>query len=521
MTKKIMTTQNKTSFTPDILAFVPKGSFYNTEDEQVQAIEQKWKDCLSEDRDLFSLATILPGSAYSKGRMNYYLLSNPVTPSSSSIVIRDNIYLLEPTIIQHNLDNESIPRALKNCLMLVDNRVNNRRTQKVILKFIFDRDIQDIINLAIKYKQKLARLIRHALGKQNLYNILNHDGKLFHKYIGKYCPESALSLHDIIYFLFDKSNKATTIDYKLGLYSELRRCAKVNDVDGFMLIANQKALPVEVLIGFRNTYKLDISLADLLETGKMSVRQKVQLQSTAQREDIVVEVDYDKQDIYDLWKLLYSQVFTSKQVADELIEAIDNKSKRKLDIDIGDTIVILDASRSMEGSDKRFLHPFLTGLSLISVLPNVKEVLYVGGKLTGISQNISAHPLLPSVVIPSNATKIWETLLKAQSYDADSIVIISDGYENSVKGAFEHIYKGITDKKVYHVNPVFASETASARRLASDLEPIVIDDHKQMKTNLIFRLLQTDKVLAKNMLVSIMAQWKGLSANEKKMLPNV
>jgi len=523
--------KTSTSFTPDILTFVPKGSFYNTQDEQVQVIEQKWQDCLSEDRELFALSTILPGSAFSKGRMNYYMLANPgkgplahdkVSDSLVSIDRINNIYQLEPSIIQHNLDNESIPRALKNCLMLVDNRVNNRRTQKIILRYIFDRDIQDIINIAIKYKQKLARLIRHALGKQNLYNILNHDGKLFHKYIGKYCLESALSLHDVIYFLFDKSNKATTIDYKLGLYTELRRCAKVSDIDGFMLTANKKVLPIEVLIGFRNTYKLDIPLSDVLETGKMSDRQNIQLQSTAQREDVEVEIDYKKQDIYDLWKLFYAKVFAGNIMTDELVEAIDDKSKNKLDIDIGRTVVIMDASRSMEGSDKRFLHPFLTGLSLITVLPNVKEVLYVGGKLVSTSQDINhrEHPLLPSVVIPSAATKMWSAFKEALTYDVDSIVIISDGYENSVKGAFEYIYKRLHHpSKIYHINPVFASETASARRLSSNLEPMVIDDYRQLKTNLIFRLLQTDKVLAKNMLVSILAQSKGLSTSERSLLP--
>lgn len=519
-----MNKNTKTSFTSDILTFVPKGSFYNTEDEQVQAIEQKWKDCLSEDRDLFSLATILPGSAYSKGRMNYYMLANPVD-TSSSITKLDNLYLLEPTIIQHNLDNESIPRALKNCLMLANNRVNNRRTQKVILRYIFDRDIQDIVNLAIKYKQKLARLIRHALGKQNLYGILHHrdssDSQLFNKHIGKYTTLEALNVLDFIFDHLDASKRSPIA--KLAQYQDLREYAKSSDKEGFMHIADQKVLPIEVLMGFRNTYtyKLDIPIGDILETGKMSDRQKIQLQSTAKREDAEVEVDYNKQDIYDLWKLLYSQVFDSKQVTDDLVEAIDRKSKQKLDIDIGRTVVIMDASRSMEGSDKRFLHPFLTGLSLITVLPNVKEVIYVGGKLVGTSRDMNHrnHPLLPSVVVPSASTNLWEALLEAQTYDVDGIVVISDGYENSVKGAFEHVYKSITDKKVYHVNPVFASETASARRLASDLEPIVIDDYKQVKTNLIFRLLQTDKALAKSMLVSILAQSKSLSASERRLLP--
>lgn len=510
-----MNTNTQTSFTPDILTFVSKGSFYHTEDEQVQAIEQKWKDCLLEDRDLFSLATILPGSAYSKGRMNYYLLSNPVN-SSSSIVIRDNIYLLEPTIIQHNLDNESIPRALKNCLMLVNNRVNNRRTQKVILRYIFDRDIQDIINIAIKYKQKLACLIRHALGKQILYGILHHNEKLFDKYIGRYATLSAL---DVLDFIFDNLDVDKRSGFaKLAQYQDLREHARTSNKKGFMLIADKKVLPVEVLIGFRNTYKLDIALSDLLEAGKMSDRQKIQLQSTAKREDAEVEVDYNKQDIYDLWKLHYQKVLSNQAIDDDLMKAIDDKSKNKLDIDIGRTVVIMDASRSMEGSDKRFLHPFLTSLTLTSVLPNVEHIMYSGGKWFTPSQPSQSGLIYP-LIKPSGPTNLWNNLIEACKLDIDSIVIISDGYENSVKGAFEHVYKSITDKKIYHVNPVFASETASARRLASNLEPIVIDNYKQMKTNLIFRLLQTDKVLAKNMLVSILAQSESLSANERRLLP--
>jgi hypothetical protein len=81
----------------------------------------------------------------------------------------------------YNLAKEKTPRALKNLLLLAgkdinSTKVNNSRTRKVILDFLFkDRQPRELDSLSINYKKKMASLVRHALGKYDLHKVLNRD----------------------------------------------------------------------------------------------------------------------------------------------------------------------------------------------------------------------------------------------------------------------------------------------------------------------------------------------------------
>lgn len=498
-------------FDASLLQFAPKGSFYNTQDEQLKKIEEVWRDFFNYDRDIFSLSTILPGTAYSKGRMAHMLLSNPIDRDNKSLVPYGLNDKFESTIINWNLEHESMARSLKNLLMLTGpkgknkslKRVNNARTKKVILRYIFDRDINSLESMAIKFKSKITKLIRHALGK-DLLKVVNAkngtpEGRLAYKYVTRY------NMHgmNIIRFLF--GGEVGDGLKKLKAYRAVQNAAKSKDVDAYIKIAEMKVLPVEVLMGFRNTYKLDIDKDKIYEFGKMSERQKIQSKVAAGKAGVEIDIDYSKHDIYDLWKLFYLQTVKEQtDDIDEIAAAITKKSEEKLGIDLGDTVVIFDVSKSMEGSVKRQWHPFLTGLSLISKLDNVKEVIFAGGKIikTGSEK-------IPSVIIPSGSTALWKALIEAAEHKPKTVVVVSDGYENEIKGSFDGVYTKLKEDgasfNLIHANPVFSSEVSGLKQLAEDVQPMALDNYKYLKTNLIFKLITTDK-----------EQVKKLFANEYK-----
>ena len=501
-------------FKSDLLQFVPKGSFYNTEDEQVKKMEDIWGDFFAYDREIFALSTLLPGTAYSKGRMSHILLNHSkdrkvaigdtLVPYSKYLESFNLPIYFEEELILFNLRRESIPRALKNLLMLTKKkfgRVNNSRAKKIILKYIFERDIKSLEGICIKYRQKIAELVRHALGKQVLYNILNNcDDVSFDKYIGKYNSDSFVLFH----FLFSKSVelfkklelKEIMKFEKVCVYCALSEFAKKGMKEDFLKLVEDKknSIPYEVLLGFRNTYKLNIPVADLMLKGKMSEKQKIMNQSHAKREGTKIEVNYMKQDLYDLWKIYYHKVLTKEyDDIEKIIEAIEKKAEQKLDIDFGETIIIFDVSKSMEGSEKRPLHPFLTGLTLISRLSNLKGVIKTGGEYIDIEEKG-----ITNIPVPGGSTVIWDKLVEAVKLKPQTILIISDGYENTIKGMTDFVYKqlkksGELKSNVLHINPVFASEVSGARHLIEDVEPMFLESYAYLKTNIVFNMLMDNK----------------------------
>lgn len=491
-----------------ILQYAPKGAFYEEADQQFNRVFQMWSDLFNYDRSLFCLTTLLGGTGFSKGAMSHMLLGNPVTPTTLP-ALEGLPVDYESNVILYNLARERTPRALKNLLMLSGeegfNRVNNARTRKLILDFIFNRDVRELDGLAINYKGKLKKLVRHALGKQDVYNILNGietgSGNLFMKWIGRY-NEKALP---VFMHLFDKEpvrQGLSTFYPKIDQYWSLRKAAQTGNVQDFMKY--MKGMPQRTVVGFRNTYKVPIELSSIYEKAKVSDREAIQMETAAKRSGAKnFTVNYMKQGLYDLWKAFYHKLLTGdSDNMDDIEAAIVDKSEKAAKFDIGECVVIIDASRSMVGSDQRPLHPFLTSLCLIASLDNVKDVFYVGGKVVKAPTKSEAN-----VLIPHNATGLWRGLVDAVMTGVKNIVVVSDGYENEVKGMFEHTYNHFKnagyDFNLLHLNPVFAADAkrGTARKLAADVEPMPLADHKFFETELIFNRMIENRDMVKKLLV--------------------
>jgi hypothetical protein len=517
-------------FDASLLQFTPKGSFYNTKNEQMASYDKIIQDFLEFDRTIFVLSTLLPGTEYAKGRMFHKLLSTN-KPSKKNVPaligLNDGLPAdYEKKVIDFNLRKGEITKSIKNLIMLSGvraedvttkiikgkqvtikkkskdlylNRVNNSRTRNIILDFILNRNLNSLEEISVKFKRKCQKLITHALGRNTVNAILKGNEKLMKKYIIRYNKEA----RPVFNFLFGKDIKTDLEKFpKIAMYFKLKDAAKNNNIKQFKEVVDSKVLPFEVLMGFRNTYKVPIELKEIFEKGRMSEKQETMLETATKKSGGERKVNYENQELYDLWKILYHKVNTQdKENIPEIISAINRKSKKKMEFDFGKLVVIFDSSKSMMGSEERPLHPFLTGLSLISVLNNVQEIIYVGGKkfATGVED-------VPSVVVPAGDTELWRALIKAVESKPDTIMVISDGYENTIQGMFETVYEHLKNEgnkfKLLHINPVFAAEVSGVRQLVKDVKPLMIDNYKFLKTNLMFEMLQERKEQIKAILVS-------------------
>jgi hypothetical protein len=485
-----------------MLQFTPKGAYYEGKDKQFDKVFEMWSQLFNHDRTLFALTTILAGTRFSKGMMNHMLLSNPVGNGIGTDLIPYGINdpHFEKNVILYNLRKENMSAALRNLLILAGcdknaKSVNNSRTRKVILEYLFGRENNDLDSMAINFKSKMAQLVRHALGKQDLYKLVHlQDVNVFNKFIRPYNQYAFPVVCHLFNVKYQHTAGSVTAHFPLiDRYWGLKEAAQAQDVTTFRIL--MKGMPHLTVMGFRNKYKLPIEVSEIHDTSKKSDKQQIQMESAAKRSGAKkVNVNYERQELYDLWKAVYHKVATGDvSNLGEVFSAIE-KVEPKTKINVGPTVVIIDSSRSMVGSDERPLHPFLTSLCLVSTLENVKDVIYAGGK------TVEANGV--NLKVPSGQTCLWKALIEASKLEPQTIIVVSDGYENTVQGAFAHIYEHLkkNGKKfdLLHINPVFSAgaKQGSVRMLAKDLEPLPISDYKFFETEFIFnRMLENTEAV--------------------------
>ena len=494
-----------------ILQFIPKGAYYEGRDEQFAAVKDTWDRLLAYDRVLFTLLTLLNGSGFSKGMISHMLLSTPDNGTGKDLIPAGLDSDFEKNVIMYNLhriaSEDSMPRAIKNLLILAGSdrnarRINNARTRKIILDFIFNRDNRELDALAVNYKAKLAKLVRHALGKQDLYKILSNNEKLFQKLIGRYNRNA----YPVVHFLFGsnvvRTEGARAYFPQIDSYVALRTAAEAGDLNEFR--KHMKKLPWRTVIGFRNTYKLNIDKGEILGKAKMSDKDKLQTQSAQKRAGAkkVRKVRYEKQDLYDLWKLFYHKVLNNDgDDIDKISEAVDVVSNKIEKMEFEDVAIVLDFSHSMRGSDERPLHPMLTALCLLSCF-NFKTIHPVGGKQVIIEgTDVGA-------TVPSGGSPLWRGLVDAVLTGAKTIVVISDGYENAVSGMFNHVYDHFKSTghefDLLQINPVFSADAKSGtvRSLVDGGNPLPVNNYKHLETEFIFRKMLDHTDMVKQILVN-------------------
>lgn len=473
-----------------ILHLVPKSSFYNSKSEVINKGLQIHKELFEEDRELYTYLLYFTNSTYyAKSVIMQNLLGNSLLKESHSHILAKDPQLIqiEDKLFHHTLFNENMTHALKMLISLKNERVNNSRTTKVILDFIFNRGNADFI--VIKYKNKVRQLLVHALGLKTVNDILNENKlgeKAFKKHIDSYKNPFA---KEIFKFVFDKEYSFTSPYLKE--YIQVKNDFKNNTVS-----FNKKvSLPVEVLSGFNNFYKRNINLTTLLSAGNVSEKQKIQMQNVVKKhsnDTLELKIDLNKYSIMELFKYMYNKSDITEEEVNEVNTIIDKKAK-EIRNGLSDafftamlekTAIIVDCSESNFGSQESKLHPLFKNLTLSRIFEYKDNVFYVGGEVNDLE-----------LIVPSGDSNLTQGLLEAVKKGYTKVIVLSDGFENV--GSFEKVYEQLKtigyDLNVIHFNPVFSPKNLEYKKIGEDIFTLPYTNEKDIENLVLFYYLETDK----------------------------
>lgn len=472
-----------------ILYLTPRGTYYNSKKDVVAENERLHSELFNADRELYTLLLYFKNATYyTKSLIVQNLLSNSLHKKENShIVEEDPIRLqIEDDLIYYSLMNENITHALKLLLSLKDKKINNARTKKLILKFLFKRGNTDLIS--IKYKKKIKKLLIHALSYSEAKEATNGSIKFiekFNKSVSSYSNPYSL---EVLFFVFDKD-----IEYKSQYFKEYVETRELFKSDKFDL-RSPSNLPIEVLTGFNSTYFNKYTEASLCSVGKLSDKQKIQKQNLVARqsnESLKIKIDLNKYSIIELLKYMYNKADIDKydiMNCRSMIsrKALDIKDKINKDflIDLADVGVIVDFSSSNDGNVDSKKSSFYKIISLMKIFSNSRDNIFIcGGKYNK-----------KGFVQPNGHTDLSSPLLDAVESGFRDIIVLSDGFENV--NNFDKVYKQLINiginLNVIHFNPVFNPKNYSFKSIGEDVSTFPFSSEKDLEDIMALYLLRTN-----------------------------
>jgi hypothetical protein len=366
---------------------------------------------------------------------------------------------LEALALRRMIDALPATRLLKTFVALRDDKTNNARTRKLVLRVVLGSPKLEL--WTVKYRRKLEASLTHAWGRKItsiVRAILSKDAlttkeqSILHEQVDRFARDVGVA-RECVAFVLGVEREQT-----LPLLVAFER-AKTD------LSAGNK-LPPEVLEGLRGTYHKGVDQAEVLRltAHTMTEGQKLAVQKRAAAANVDVSFDPRAHDLVRLYLFAYEMGMTS-----EVAKAIDDKARRAAEsvrLPYGRIAIVFDASASMAGSREQRLRPMATALALRDVLAHVaKSNVIVAGGDGG------------ALVRPRGATSLAPSLLEAITTEPDAIFVISDGYENRPAGRVSEIVAALRalgiDTPILHLNPVFAAESASSAKVRSLGVPVL------------------------------------------------
>lgn len=403
----------------------------------------------------------------------------------------------------NNLNEDSgIPYVLRLFIELKKAKVNNERTRKIILGFIFGQSNLEFY--AMKYRNKIAEILKHVYGERKTSIIISIARKMLvmdhihpigsekelnilNNYVLKYYNGDVKKAMGLILFIFKKTDG---INYNADTFPLLNEYFKAK-TDVFSV----NKVPEEVLIGLVSNKKHPQhdsfwSTDSQKESTKAFIRKNVEVTSVNQQvrqtkssEKLGVDkkVDLGKTtDYLALYKTGYENGFTT-----EIDNAIDDLAeKKKINNFHYDNIgVIVDDSNSMSGHKQeskntpRAIADFTA--KVLDKSANKSTVVKTSGEVTDL------------------ASAFIEVLKKGDE-EYNAIFILTDGYENSYDGLLNEVvsvWRNETNISipVFQVSPITSAETgADVRKLGSSLVTMAINNPVAIQPQIDARLLEID-----------------------------
>ena len=348
----------------------------------------------------------------------------------------------EGALIAAALNKLPPQRAWKVLQQLRKQHINNRRARAIARDYLQQR--RDINFDAVKYRSKVRAIATHAH--------LKLQGELST-------------------FLFRKWQQKK---YQTELFENYRQA--------YYSAEAVYKLPFTVAEGLAVKHKIkrDIFLSRIQE--QMTLGEKLRFQGTAERTQVDINLNLAKLPITKLALYILSlPLETRKKQWHTLHQALEKSAQlglRKSPLKLGKVAAVLDCSYSSSGSGEKRRRPL--GVALAT-----HYLLQVASREYQAFWTVPTHN--PVLVHPYGQTDLATPLLDALEWDADLVVIVSDGHENDPPhGAAEvlRIYRRQIDPwrrtGIVHCNPVFNSDDFTLQTLSPWVPTVGLRDAEDL-----------------------------------------
>ena len=484
-------------------------TYYHGKDEQLKAIQTQIKSLYKLSKELPLIVASQKGATgkfVAEVLLNEF--QNTLKGGACNIVNPIDWYdngLSDKAVLTalNNLGENGLPYVLRLFIELKNAKVNNERSRKIMLGFIWGHSNLEFY--AMKYRNKLAEILRHVYGKKMTSVLLSIAGKaanvgqfvvgsekemnIVNEHILRYYNGDMVKASKLLLFIFKKDTGVTYGANEFPLLSEYMK-AKVD-------ITSTKKVPEEVLLGlisnvrhpqYHSMWATDIQK----EATKALIRKNVEVTSVNQQvrqtkstAKLGVEktVDLEKAtDFLALYKTGYENGWT-----EDLHKAIDKLAEKKripgfFYQNIG---VIVDDSISMTGHKAESKN-------------TPKAIADFTARVLGKSAQTALATKTDGEVtdLASSFVQLLKDENPSKPYDA--IFILTDGYENAYDGLTNEvisIWKAETGREIpmFQISPITSAEMgANVRKIGANVVTMAINNPIALQPQINARLLEID-----------------------------
>jgi len=485
-------------------------TYYHKKDEQMKAIQLQIKNLYKLSKELPLIIASqkgVTGKFVSEVLLNEF--KNTLKGGACNIVNPIDWYdngLSDKAVLTalNNLGENGLPYVLRLFVDLKDAKVNNERSRKIMLGFIWGQSNLEFY--AMKYRNKIAKIFKHVYGQKKTSILLsiaqkqvNLEGanlvgteketNIVNECILKYFNGDSMRAFKLLLFIFKKDAGVNYNVIEFPLLSEYQK-AKV-DITGI------KIVPEEVLLGLISSVKHpqfhSMWATDIQKEGtKALIRKNVtvtsvnqQVRQTKSTAKLGVEkiIELEKAtDFLALYKTGYENGWTN-----ELLVAINKlaEKKRIQGFFYNSIGIILDDSISMTGHKQESKN---TPRAIADFTAKVLMVSAENATLVKTKDEVTD--------LASSFIELLKSENSARQYDA--IFILTDGYENAYDGLTNEvisIYQAESGRNIpmFQISPIISAEMgANVRKLGNNVVTMAINNPVALMPQINARLLEID-----------------------------
>jgi len=482
-------------------------TYYHTRDEQEKAIRSAVVKLYNESKEL---PLILANQKGSTGKFIQEVLLNEFkstyTGGACNIVNPQDWYdndLSDKAILGalYNLNENGIPYVLRLFNDLKKNKVNNDRSRKIVLGYIFGHPNLEFN--ALKYRNKIAVALEHVYGKRNTSILIS----IAKDYLttGVYKNENELQMVNSMVAMFDGGNdvdRALMIllfifkegDESMYGVSEFGLLSQYFDAKKD--ITDISKVPEEVLIGLisnKNHPQYDQlwstpvkreSTKKLIRTKNevTSVNQQVRQTKSNAKLGVKKTVNLEKAtDYMALYKTGFETGFTS-----EINDAIDGLAeKKRMNLPYNNIGIVLDMSESMKGHKQESKN-------------TPKAIAMFTSKVLGKSADSSTKVTTGKAGTDLASAFISLMRKEDETKPYDAVFFLTDGYENVYEGLTNEVVTAFLTETgrympIFQVSPITGAETgANVRELGNEIVKMAVNSPSALIGQMQARMLEVD-----------------------------